>query len=203
MNATRFGALICVSGLLLGGFTACNKKATPVVTPTSTPTAAPCVLPSGTSQTASTFPASQASGTAFNVPAVDNITDVMNAGTLAISPSNTNLLFAIADGTCLTVPTAGSVYQYIAITAAIGSVQFPTIPSFVFTFPASVSLSGKSFTLQQYTPSATNPLQGTWAVVLGPVSPTGQTVTFAAAGTGFTVAATSVQGVIFALTSTP
>lgn len=168
--------------------------------PTPAPTATPCVLPSGTSATSSTFPAADASGVNYIVPAVNNTIDVMSAGTL--TGSGANLTIAIANGTCLTqVPPGSTIYQFIAMTAVLSPVTFPTLPGWAFTFPSTVSTAGKTFALYQYTPvpgSTTG-----WTQILGNGVVSGQTVTFAAGGTGFTLQASALQGQIFALTSTP
>lgn len=193
-------AIACFLSATLLAACAGPSKTTPQ--PNPSPTATPCVLPSGVSATSSTFPAADASGVAYIVPAVSNTLDLMSAG--ALTTSGGNLTIAIANGTCITTAPPGStVYQFIAMTAVLSAVTFPAIPGWAFTFPATISTTGKTFAFYQYTPSATNPFSGTWAQVLGTPIVVGQTVTFAAGGSGFTLQASALQGQVFALTSTP
>ena len=188
---------LCASLALVLAFTACNGN-TNNAAPTPVPTATPCVLPSGSSSTASTFPAAAVVNTNYNLPAVANTIDVMSAGNV-VAGGNT-LTFAIATGTCIaTAPPGTTIYQFIAMSALLGPVTFPTIPGFAFTFPASLPTAGRAYALYQYNPS----VAAQWVQVLGAGAVAGQTVTFAAGGTGFTLQAIAGQGQIFALTSTP
>lgn len=186
--------------LLALALASCSSSGGTTPAPNPSPTATPCVLPSGTSATSSVFPAQNASGVNYIVPAVDNTMDVMSAGVISGSG---NLTLAIADGTCLaTLPAGATIYQFIAMSAVTSAVTFPTIPGFSFTFPSSVSTAGKTFGFYQYTGVTPGNPTG-WTAVLGNGAVSGQTVSFAAGGSGFTLQASALQGQIFALTSTP
>ncbi|GAC1657516.1 MAG: hypothetical protein NVS9B12_09640 [Vulcanimicrobiaceae bacterium] len=184
-----------VTGTLLAGLTmaACNgPKTSPLATPSPSPSATPCSAQASVSSFAS-----QASNATIAVPSVDNISASMSSGTLSITPAATTLMTGVTDYPCHATAIMGATtaYLYIALSAGSGTIGFPSYPGFTFTFPAGTGLAGKTFTL-----SAFNAAAATWsAIATGTVS--GQSVTFASSGAGFTLDSPSGTTQILGLSS--